>query len=354
MTPVLHTGSRGAGPSATPMSTPLRDQLGLNDDPEAALRSRELDRALKEGLNALPSAKNEYQIMAPELPADEPSVGAQMEEDAADIEEREERFLRAREKQAMRERSTPLKRKLPRPVSCEEENVISSAKSQANDPEYLLEKEMFEMVQDDGVRFPVRASGANQADDPSYVLKSKSTLPYYDPEELAAASTMLNEALVELLQDKGVDKEDDPELWQHVVDDLFYLPQKSGYVPRSQVTDSDMQAAYVTLHTELKQQMSKEAKRANKLEKKLATYTAGYEKRAKQLIQEIQEMHEKLETKSQELSCFKALKAQEAAALPARLATLTEEVEIAKKRESQLQTQFKEKMEILTDLRKSA
>lgn len=69
-------GSRGG---ATPGATPLRDQLGLNEDPEAAIRSREQSRALKDGLSALPSAKNQYEIMQPELPAEDMSAGPEME-----------------------------------------------------------------------------------------------------------------------------------------------------------------------------------------------------------------------------------------------------------------------------------
>jgi len=349
ITPVLQSGSRGA----TPSSTPLRDQLGLNDDPEAALRSREHNRALKSGLSSLPSAKNQYQIMVPEAPSDEAPVGAQMEEDAADVAEREAKYLHAREKQAMKERSTPLKRKLPRPIACDEENIVSSNKSQANDPEYLLEKEMYEMVQDDGVRFPVRANGVTQSDDPQYVLRSKSSLPYYDPEELAAASNLLKEELVDLLETKGITKEDDSDLWTQAVDELIFLPQKTAYCSQTQVSEEEIHTAYSALHNELKQQMGKDAKKANKLEKKLQTLTAGYQNRAQQLIEEIQTMHAEQETKSQELSCYTALKAQEAAALPARLKTLQEEVEIATQREKRLQTEFQEKMEELSELKKS-
>lgn len=343
-TPVLHTGSR-----MTPSSTPLRDQLGLNEEADAAIRSREQSRALKDALTSLPSAKNEYQILAPEFPADETTgSGMHIEEDAADVAEREAGRMKAREKQAMKERSTPLKRKLPRPVLCEEQNLVSSKKSQASDPEYLLEKEMFEMVQDDGVRFPVRL---NQADDPAYVLKSKSCLPYYDPDQLAVASNMLKEELVELLQSTGVTKEDDAALWEAAIEEFVYVPQRAEYCFQSKVTSQDIQGSYSELHNELKQQMTKEAKKANKMEKKLHTLTAGYQKRAQQLLEEIQSMHAEQETKSQELDCFKALKGQEEAALPLRISTLKEDVELAKKRESQLQSLYKEKKEELSQLR---
>jgi len=350
VTPVLQAGmSRGS----TPASTPLRDQLGLNEDADAILRSREQRRQLKDGLGALPSAKNEYQIMAPEAPEGD-DVGAEMmiEEDAADLALRQAAAMAEKEKQAMKERSTPLKRKLPRPVTCDEDDVVTSAKAQANDPAYMLEKEMYEMVQDDGIRFPVRMGGVNQADDPSYVAKSKSSLPYLSPEELANASALLKEELVDLLQSKDITKEDDGAVWEETVLNHVYLPSKQMYANLNQASEEDLKGAYKGTFEELRGQMAKDAKKANKLEKKLQTLTAGYQKRATQLIEEIQSMHSEQETKTHELNCFLALQAQEKEALPRRIKALREEVEEAQQRESNLQRDFKEKMDTLSELRK--
>jgi len=336
----------------TPSSTPARDHLGLNDDADAALRSREQRRALKEGLSALPTANNEYQIMAPEPEADEQDpADVALELDAAEIEERQAKKMRTMEKQAMKERSTPIKRKLPRPVMVEEDSIVSSAKSQANDPEYLLEKEMYDMMQDDATRFPVRNTGTNQADDPSYVIKSKSSLPYYSLGDLTAASEILKEELVDILQTENVTKEDDAALWEETVEELVHLPNKNEYTSVSKATNEDLQSFYSGAYDELRQQMTKEAKKANKLERKLQTLTAGYHKRATQLIEGIQAMHTEQETKTQELQCFSALQAQEEAAVTRRITTLKEEVELAKKRESQLQDLFKEKMDSLAALK---
>jgi len=348
---VLQAGmSRGS----TPASTPLRDQLGLNEDADAVLRSREQRRQLKAGLGALPSAMNEYQIMAPERPegGDDGSADMMIEEDAADLAARQAEAMAQKEKQAMKERSTPLKRKLPRPVTCDEDNVVTSTKAKANDPVYMLEKEMYEMVQDDGIRFPVRMGGVNQADDPSYVAKSKSSLPYFSPEELANASAILKEELVDLLQSQDITKEDDGQVWEETLLNHVYLPNKQAYANRNQASEEDLQAAYSGTFDELRQQMTKEAKKANKLEKKLNTLTAGYQKRAEQLITEIQSMHTEQETKTHELNCFLALQAQEKEALPRRIKALREEVEEAQQRESNLQREFKEKMDTLSELRK--
>jgi len=347
-TPLLHAaGSRGT----TPASTPRRDQLGLNDDIDANLRSREQRRALQDGLSSLPAPAPEYELIA--APDEEEELAeTPMEMDAADLEEQQVKRMHTMEKQAMKERSTPLKRKLPRPLMVQEDSIVSSAKSQANDPEYLLEKEMYDMVQDDATRFPIRNAAASaQADDPSYVVKSKSSLPYYSHEELAIASEILKEELVDLLEAKNISKEDDAALWEQTVQELIHLPTKDDFGYLSTATPDDLQASFSETYDELRQQMTKDAKKANKLERKLQTLTAGYQRRAQQVTEEIQAMHTEQETKSQELQCFTALQAQEEAALAQRVATLKEEVELAQERETRLQQVFKEKMETLNELR---
>jgi pre-mRNA-splicing factor CDC5/CEF1 len=86
--------------------------------------------------------------------------------------------------------------------------------------------------------------------------------------------------------------------------------------------------------------MAKDAKKANKIEKRLMTLNAGYEKRSKQLIKEIQTMWEEYQKAQQQKACFEKLEAQEAVALPARITALTEDLQLVKKRESELQQRY--------------
>lgn len=65
------------GPGMTPMRTPIRDQLGLNDPDmllpaeasrrEARARDAMEKNNLRAGLAGLPAPKNEYQIVVPEV-----------------------------------------------------------------------------------------------------------------------------------------------------------------------------------------------------------------------------------------------------------------------------------------------
>jgi len=345
-TPLLHAGNRGA----TPGQTPLRDQLGLNEDPESEYRSKEAGRALKQGLMSLPKASNEYEIMAPEMPEDEPEADGMIEEDAADIAERNAAKLKAAERQALKERNSTLKRKLPRPLVVEEANIVTATKP--TDAAFVLEKEIYDMIEDDGVRFPVR--NAAQADDAAYVMSSKSSLPYYSPDELSAASSILKEELVNILLEKGVGKEDDGEIWEETLNGYVFVPSESAFMKTSELSKAQRMEAYSTSYEELRQNMAKEAKKANKMEKKLKTLTQGYTTRAQTLHDEIASMYVEQETKTQELKCFQALEQQESFALPLRLNNLKEEVADAKKREAKLQLDFKLKMDELAELKKAA
>ena len=115
---------------ATPMATPLRDELGLND-PDAITGASNLSFAqqrrqqaairgeLRAGLGALPAPQNEYQI---ELPSTaEGQDDAMMEEEGRVEDEADGRARRAREAEARRQeeekkKSRALQRGLPRPL----------------------------------------------------------------------------------------------------------------------------------------------------------------------------------------------------------------------------------------------
>lgn len=303
--------------------TPVRDELSINelDTPS----QQQLKESVKGIFGALPKPSNDYEIDVSAFgegneDADVPD--GHVEEDAAEREERERKELRAKEDKAMSERSTALKRRLPRPVSCAEEDLVFVNESDA--PDYQLAKEMFDMVADDSARFPVRSKDKKACEhDPAYVVKSKSSLPYYTPEELSAAKTLLKEELVNVMAEEGFPEPQDCDAaWEECMQPTRDLAQ--------------LQHQFETLQ----QQMKRDAKKANKLEKRLMTLNGGYEKRSAQLIKDIQDKFEKYQEAQRQLASFEKLEAQEAVALPKRLTVLKDEVEQVKKRESDLQQRY--------------
>lgn len=65
--------------------------------------------------------------------------------------------------------------------------------------------------------------------------------------------------------------------------------------------------------------MSREAKKAAKMEKKLRILTGGYQSRAQTLIKQLQDLYEQIDQAHLELNTFKFLQEQEQAALPRRV-----------------------------------
>lgn len=113
-TPLRGAGRVGGGaPGATPMRTPIRDELGLNDADSLAMygvpadtkraeqaRLAALRSEVRAGLSSLPAPQNEYQLVAPEMPEDAMDTDQLLEEDAADAKARklrEEAALAAEE-----------------------------------------------------------------------------------------------------------------------------------------------------------------------------------------------------------------------------------------------------------------
>eukprot|EP00656_Telonema_subtile_P006151 TRINITY_DN12824_c0_g1_i1.p1 TRINITY_DN12824_c0_g1~~TRINITY_DN12824_c0_g1_i1.p1 ORF type:complete len:273 (+),score=73.60 TRINITY_DN12824_c0_g1_i1:141-959(+) len=249
----------------------------------------------------------------------------------------ERKLQRQKEEKAMAERSSTLKRKLPRPVSIAEESVVFVSESES--AQYTLEKEMFDMISDDNARFPTRG-GDKSTETAAYAAKSKSSLQYLTQEELLGAKNLLQEELVNVMSERSIpEPEECTTAWSESVKDLILLPSQQC-ASKSKAQGDEIQLALNQQFDLLRQQMTKDAKKANKLEKRLMTLNTGYEKRATQLIKETQVLFEQYQQAEQQKACFEKLQAQESIALPKRLTILKEELEIVKKRESDLQQRY--------------
>ena len=172
-------GDIGGGLGATPMRTPMRDELGLNDSDSLVVsggrraqqqRQTVMRNELRAGLSTLPAPQNEYQIEMPELQDDgEAGEDGNREEDAADAKvrrQREEEQLRQEEE---RKKSKALQRQLPRPVSL---SLVTPAFRSAAEREKLslreraeemLSLELVSLLEHDAAKYPI-SSGKEKAD----------------------------------------------------------------------------------------------------------------------------------------------------------------------------------------------
>ncbi len=119
-----------AGISATPLRTPMRDNLSINpaDQPsfvgdtprEQKLRESSAKRALQAGFKNLPKPENNFELLVPDDEDGDGDVdgGAPMsEEDAAERDARLQRIREENERKALARRSQAVQRNLPRPAN---------------------------------------------------------------------------------------------------------------------------------------------------------------------------------------------------------------------------------------------
>lgn len=103
--------------------------------------------------------------------------------------------------------------------------------------------------------------------------------------------------------------------------------------------------------------MEKEARKAAKLEQKVAVVVGGLQQRDATFRSKLEELFAQLQNAELELACFGALKQQEAVSGPARLEAVRNMVAVQKQREAALQERYKslmsERAELAAQLRQN-
>lgn len=163
----------------TPKGTPIRDELHINEGMETPsenlksekLRQVELRRNLRAGLSDLPAPKNEYQIVVPELPQEEPEAIVDTEEDMSDVLARSRAEEAIKEAAILRKRSKVLQRSLPRPSLSAIETLKSSLLHGEGGPppvtfmeqaEELIGKELLLLLESDAAKYPLEGGGLKE------------------------------------------------------------------------------------------------------------------------------------------------------------------------------------------------
>jgi len=132
------------------------------------------------------------------------------------------------------------------------------------------------------------------------------------------------------------------QVWEECLSQVLFLPGQNRYTRASLATKKDRLESCEKKLEQNRNQMTKEAKRAAKMEKKLKIITGGYQMRAQALIKQFQDLSDQIERGSMEKSTFEFLKSMESLAIPRRLNSLQQDLEMQKKREKQLQARFSE------------
>lgn len=358
--------------SATPSNqTPfLRDKLNINQMEEdgsmpGKYYQRELKEQLKMGLAALPAPKNDYEIVVPEDEArpDGESMDTGRVEDQADLDARKEAELERRRQEEMKRRSQSVQRDLPRPGDI---NSAIMRPSGPNDPpltdlqkaEELIKKEMLTMMHYDALYSPtpqqmgVTPGGKKPAGQKGVVnqalhLAYLDEHPYvkYEDQDIQQAKEVLQQEMQMVKEGMGhgdLSLDAFSQVWDECYAQVLFLPSQNRYIRASLASKKDRIQSLDKRLENNRNHMTKDAKQAAKLEKKLKIILGGYQSRAQGLIKQMTDLSDQLEQTYLERNTFDNLRHHEIGAIPKRMESLKEDVQRQMERERELQKRYSE------------
>ncbi|KAF9954676.1 Pre-mRNA-splicing factor cef1 [Mortierella alpina] len=323
---------RGAGGvGATPLRTPLRDELSINSTGadsvlatprEERARQSGLRNQLLAGLASLPKPSNKFTLIMPEaLEADD---GDKMiEEDAAEISRRRKEAFEAEERARLLRRSQAVQRDLPRPTVFRPATDIDMADSLADplsDADRLIQEEFARLVTHDSMAYPPVGSKIAGSKHNAVPLEDLSD------DYLALARDEVDQEMSgpESKEKYEAFTAEFDQVWEQIQQDIKELQQ----------------IGLATQFSNKRAIMSKQAAKAAKLEKRLGVTLGGYLARSHALSTQLSTAHEDLLSTELELASFKNLRIMEEAAVGARLEQLNKEVTHLSSRESFLQQKW--------------
>eukprot|EP00918_Siedleckia_nematoides_P059687 GHVU01130112.1.p1 GENE.GHVU01130112.1~~GHVU01130112.1.p1 ORF type:complete len:665 (+),score=172.23 GHVU01130112.1:337-2331(+) len=346
---------RGGG-GLTASATPLRDDLSMNDNQSIAGGTdvprgmmKQLQRQIRAALDTLPPAQNEIDVAVPELPEEEPMKDDGIEEDAEDVEKRKREVEERRRQQERAKMTSVVRRGLPRPYFLDVMKLTSTQSdrpsrgpdaAEMKNAEDLLLEEMRVLIVNDAVKYP-----------PHKDLKPPKNAPFLEDfpmSEIEGARAVLEkecaDAKAQLNHFGDLDLRENPMVaraWDDALVAFVYLPHARKYAPLKDVTKNDRLDAAKRTFESLSALLTKDSKKASKLESKLELLTGGYRQRIKAVLKSIEETWQEGFLQTHTLSAFKVLQAQERKAMYTRKNGLEEQVQREKDRHKTLQTSFR-------------
>lgn len=352
---------RGVG--TTPLRTPMRDNLSINSTAgivtgggtprEQRLRVDSAKRALKVGLMNLPKPENNFELLVPEDEEEEQTNGPMTEEDAAERDARLKRMREEEEHRILARRSRPVQLGLPRPARVDVAQLLQDLNigddDGLTDARMLINAEVASLLLHDSIAHPLPGTNLPGGTVSTYEMPDDDDLAQAKSQidlELATAigfpdatEAQLKEGLITLTNNE---EQDESISWAHVRQRLTFDNNRRTWVDPDTVPLDERIAGYATLLDECREQMSKEASKATKVEKKLGITLGGYEARNKALAKRITDAFDEVVKTKVDYDSFSRLAANESAAGPRRVGTLKEEVEVLQRRERLLQERYAE------------
>nr|XP_039267244.1 cell division cycle 5-like protein [Styela clava] len=350
----------------TPGMTPVRDKLNINvegsDGGATPFDGIDEKQHLKASLIKLPAPRNDFEIVLPEDMNGEgeeehhDNIPSDFIEDAAEIEAEKQAKIEAARAAELEKRHTIIKRELPRP-SVINETILRpmNAKTKANLnslqlAEEEIKREMIKMMRYDALnntapnQVPGKGKKAvNLAVHKQYLAKDEYV--EYTKEELDAAKELLQQEMEHVKEKMGhgeITQEVYTKVWRDCYSQVLYLPSENRYTRANLANKKDRIESLEQKLENNRGEMTKEARRAAKIEKKLKILTMGYQTRSAGLIKQCTELFDQLETAMIELHTFQELHRSEQGAIPKRMENIDRDYNLQARREVQLQKKYME------------
>lgn len=370
LTPRGGVTPRGAAGGQTPLVTPVRDKLNINQpysDFESQANDKyyqmEMKDQLRQGLASLPKPKNDYEIVVPEDMDQGTEDNADQDmyvEDQADLDDRSEADRLAKLQKEMKLRSQPVQRDLPRPADIN--NYVLRVVGHGDPPltelqkaEELIKKEMLTMLHYDAAYTPTlsqlgvvpgkkgQKGAMNQAQHLAFLEQHK--YDNYTEEDLNEAKSLLQKEMGVVKQGMShgeLSLESYSQVWDECYSQVLFLPSQNRYTRANLASKKDRIESLEKRLENNRNHMTRDAKQAAKIEKKLKILLGGYQSRAQGLMKQIHDTYEQIEQTFVEYKTFEDLRHHEIGAIPKRMESLTEDVQRQTEREKELQKRFAE------------
>ena len=308
--------------SQTPSVATIRDKLSIN--PEEALAGYDKkDKAgqkqymdqLKKSLSKLPAPKNDFEIV---LPEDEKAKNVNKKQadiddetdleaaetsqlmDQSDLEIQMELASKAREIEELKEKSSSIQRNLPRPSDMNH-NILRPVDmvqplSDYQKAEEMIKEEMLLMLHHDalyeptlnqcgipaGSKIPANKSQLKplHVEKHQSFLRDKGGYQKFTPDELSRAKELLEKEVPIVKRAMGhgeLTADAFAQVWNECYAQVLYVPNTNRFTRASVTSRKDKIESYEKKLEVNRFHMSKEAKKAAKLEQKLKITLGGYQ-----------------------------------------------------------------------------
>jgi len=347
----------------TPMRTPMRDNLNINEDGETSygdtprevrLREQQAKRMLLAGFASLPKPENNFEFDEEGIDLEEDEEPVLTEEDAAERDARMERLRLEEEKRVLARRSEVVKQDLPRPVAVNLQRLIDqlseaseSRPADTQEAYQLIDYELAQLMLHDAIAHPLPGSSVPSG-----------TVSQYDiPEDevMVAARAEIHKEMAEGLGFPGASEnqlrqtintiaiEDQGFMnsgWVVEREEYIFDHESASWLDKRELSEAQQASSYSGLVDDLHERLKAESGKAYKAEKKLSKQLGGYQMISGKLNDRIVAATNALREQKREYDTFNALRAAEEAAGPRRVAEKREEVARLEKREQDLQNRF--------------